>query len=113
MKDVYLCIRNDNNKYCNDMKDKIREILVKHSDNKNANDNIEAELLGLFSVSKFDMEKFKEYVNTYDKRKNGLDNDETIVKDMLYGIGLCLDKEEYCFNEGYKNFKAFLKELLW
>ena len=32
------------------MKDKIREILVKHSDNKNANDRIEAELLDLFSV---------------------------------------------------------------
>jgi hypothetical protein len=63
-------------------------------------------------VSKFDMEKFKEYVNTYDKRKNGLDNDETIVKDMLYGIGLCLDKEEYCFAGGYKKFKAFLKAFL-
>lgn len=32
------------------MKDKIREILVKHSDNKKANDRIEAELLDLFSV---------------------------------------------------------------
>lgn len=33
------------------MKEKIREILVKHSDNKQANDRIEAELLDLFSVS--------------------------------------------------------------
>lgn len=32
------------------MKEKIREILVRHSDNKNANDKIEAELLDLFSV---------------------------------------------------------------
>lgn len=63
-------------------------------------------------VSKFDMQKFKEYVNTYDKRKNGLDNDDTIVKDMLYGIGLCLDKEEYTFAEGYRKFKTFLKAFL-
>lgn len=33
------------------MKKKIREILVKYSDNKKANDKIEAELLNLFSVS--------------------------------------------------------------
>ncbi len=72
----------------------------------------EAKALFLSSVSKFDMEKFKEYVNTYDKRKNGLDNDETIVKDMLYGIGLCLDKEEYSFVGGYKKFKTFLKAFL-
>lgn len=64
------------------------------------------------SVSKFDMQKFKDYVNTYDERKNGLDNDKTIVKDMLYGIGLCLDKEEFCFAGGYKKFKAFLKAFL-
>ena len=64
------------------------------------------------NVSKFDLEKFKEYVNTYDQRKNGLDNDETIVKDMLYGIGLCLDKEEYCFAGGYRKFKTFLKAFL-
>lgn len=68
--------------------------------------------LRLHGVSKFDMQKFKDYVNTYDKRKNGLDNDETIVKDMIYGIGLCLDKEEYCFAGGYKKFKAFLKAFL-
>ena len=72
----------------------------------------QAEQLNIADVSKFDMQKFKEYVNTYDKRKNGLDNDETIVKDMLYGIGLCLDKEQYCYAGGYKKFKAFLKAFL-
>jgi hypothetical protein len=39
------------NKNSNDMKDKIREILVKYNDNKIANDKAEAELLNLFSVS--------------------------------------------------------------
>ena len=33
------------------MKEKIRQILVKNSDNKKANDRIEADLLDLFSVS--------------------------------------------------------------
>lgn len=63
-------------------------------------------------VSKFDMQKFKEYVNTYDKCKNGLDNDETIVKDMLYGIGLCLNKKEFEFADGFKKFKKFIKAFL-
>lgn len=63
-------------------------------------------------VSKFDMEKFKEYVNTYDKCKNGLDNDDTIVKDMLYGIGLCLNKKEFEFADGFKKFKTFIKAFL-
>ena len=38
------------NKNSNDMKDKIREILVKYNDNKSANDKAEAELLDLFIV---------------------------------------------------------------
>ena len=39
------------NKYSNEMKDKIREILVKYNDNKGANDKAETELLNLFDVS--------------------------------------------------------------
>ena len=68
--------------------------------------------LPIEGVNKFDIQKFKEYVQTYDVKKHGLDNDDTIVKDMLYGIGLCLDKEEYRFADGYKKFKTFLKTLL-
>jgi len=33
------------------MKDRIRQILIKHSNNKKANDRIEADLLDLFSAS--------------------------------------------------------------
>ncbi len=62
--------------------------------------------------AKFDMEKFKEYVQTYDPKKNGLDNDDTIVKDMIYGIGLCLNKKEFEFAGGFKKFKTFLKAFL-
>ena len=34
----------------------------------------------------FNYEYFKEYVNTYDPKTNGCNNDETIINDMLYGI---------------------------
>lgn len=62
--------------------------------------------------SKFDMENFKEYVKTYDAKKNGLDNDDTIVKDMLYGIGLCLNKKEFQYADGFSKFKMFIKSFL-
>lgn len=68
--------------------------------------------LHIGGVSKFDMQKFKEYVQTYDAKKNGLDNDDTIVKDMLYGIGLCLNKKEFEFADGFKKFKMFIKAFL-
>ena len=68
--------------------------------------------LHIGGVSKFDMQKFKEYVQTYDAKKNGLDNDDTIVKDMLYGIGLCLNKKEFEFADGFKKFKTFIKAFL-
>lgn len=68
--------------------------------------------LHIGSVSKFDMQKFKEYVQTYDVKKNGLDNDDTIVKDMLYGIGLCLNKKEFEYADGFKKFKTFIKAFL-
>ena len=72
----------------------------------------EAKALFLSGVSKFDMQKFKEYVHTYDAKKNGLDNDDTIVKDMLYGIGLCLNKKEFSYADGFKKFKTFIKAFL-
>tara|TARA_R110002124_G_scaffold282022_1_gene456858 strand:+ start:422 stop:673 length:252 start_codon:yes stop_codon:yes gene_type:complete len=68
--------------------------------------------LPINGVSKFDMQKFKEYVKTYDAKKNGLHNDDTIVKDMLYGIGLCLNKKEFEFADGFKKFKTFIKAFL-
>tara|TARA_R110000787_G_scaffold7178_7_gene24726 strand:+ start:1458 stop:1709 length:252 start_codon:yes stop_codon:yes gene_type:complete len=68
--------------------------------------------LPINGVSKFDMQKFKDYVQTYDAKKDGLDNDDTIVKDMLYGVGLCLNKKEFEFFDGFKKFKTFIKAFL-
>ena len=61
--------------------------------------------------SKFDLIKFKEYVNTYTKTGagGGCDDDRIIVKDMLYGIGLCLNEKEYENADGYRKFIAFLR----
>ena len=68
--------------------------------------------LPIKGVSKFDMQKFKEYVQTYDAKKHGLDNDDTIVKDMLYGVGLCLNKKEFQYFDGFSKFKIFIKSFL-
>ena len=56
--------------------------------------------------SKFDLIKFKHYVNTYTKNGagGGCDNDNIIVKDLIYGIGLSLDEEEYKYANGYTEF---------
>jgi hypothetical protein len=64
------------------------------------------------NVSKFDMEKFKEYVATYDQSKHGLDKPNVIVKDMIYVIGICVDEKEFSFADGYKKFTTFLKSFL-
>ncbi len=61
---------------------------------------------------KFDLDKFKEYVNTYDIKKNGLNNDVTILKDMIYGLGISMDSEKYSFNSGFKKFISKIKNLL-
>jgi len=56
--------------------------------------------------SQFDLVKFKEYVNTYTKTGNGggCDDDRIIVKDLIYGIGLGLDDEEFKNADGYQKF---------
>ncbi len=59
-------------------------------------------------VSKFKWVEFLEYVNTYDPKKDGLDNVEIIVKDLFYGIGVSLD-ESFKFADGYKRFMDDIK----
>jgi hypothetical protein len=61
------------------MKDKIREILIKHSDNKNANDKIEAELLDLFSVSKNEVTVCSLYTNKPDCVEYQIEGGKTCI----------------------------------
>jgi hypothetical protein len=35
-------------------------------------------------------------------------NNETFIKDMIYGIGLAIDGENFKMADGYKRFEEFL-----
>jgi len=59
---------------------------------------------------KFDFEKFKEYVKTYDPKRDGCSRDDIIIKDMIYGIGISYDKKYYGFS-GYKKFLKYIRVL--
>ena len=60
----------------------------------------------------FDFEKFKEYVNTYDPKTTGGGRDTTIVKDMVYGLGIALDDEKYSMADGFRKFMKHLVNII-
>ena len=53
-----------------------------------------------------DLEYFKNYVETYDYTQ--FKYNETFIKDMIYGIGLAIDGENFKMADGYKRFEEFL-----
>ena len=53
-----------------------------------------------------DLEYFKNYVETYDYTQ--FQYNETFIKDMIYGIGLSIDGENFKMADGYKRFEEFL-----
>jgi hypothetical protein len=60
-------------------------------------------------MKNFDLEKFKNYVNTYDKQVGHEDYEiYTILEDFLYGIGICIDEDKYRCSDGFKKFKEVL-----
>lgn len=65
----------------------------------------------LKEINHFDWEKFKEYVNTYKPElyKHSTNQPEIILKDMLYGLGIAIDKS-FEMNDGYKRFIDELKK---
>ena len=64
-------------------------------------------------MKNFDLKKFKDFVNTYDSQRGHKEYEvSTIIDDFLYGIGLCLNEEEYEFADGYQKFKDVLREHL-
>lgn len=58
------------------------------------------------------VEKFKKYVDTYPEEMYLNYSEEIIVDDILYGLGISLDFEEYSFAQGYIKFKKRLLEKL-
>jgi len=60
-------------------------------------------------MENFDLEEYKKFVNTYDTQiGHDTYSEETILNDFLYGIGICLDKEEYSFSDGFARFRVRL-----
>jgi hypothetical protein len=55
----------------------------------------------------------KDYLNTYEDQTGYLDyTDDTIINDVLYGLGVALDKRAYSYAKGYRLFAARLREHL-
>jgi len=52
------------------------------------------------------LDQMKNYVNTYDSQTGWEDySDETFIKDMLYGVGLAVDRKKYEWSDGFLLFK--------
>jgi len=50
--------------------------------------------------------RMKKYVTTYDTQLHYEDySDETFIIDMLYGIGIAIDPEEYRYATGLQKFR--------
>lgn len=53
------------------------------------------------------------YMVTYPKQPAFLDyTDETIIDDVLYGLGRALDPEKYQFADGFERFRELLRKHL-
>jgi hypothetical protein len=55
----------------------------------------------------------KVYIGTYDKQIGYEDyRDETLIDDVLYGLGVALDGKEHQFANGFDRFRAKLRKHL-
>jgi len=59
------------------------------------------------------IEYLQNYINTYDRQIGYLDYmDETIIDDVLYGLGVALGGKKHEMAPGYRKFKAILRKHL-
>ena len=57
------------------------------------------------------VEYMQTYWNTYTEQSSYINfNENTLINDALYGIGVALNKEEYQWRQGFDKFKKHLKE---
>ena len=57
--------------------------------------------------------KLTKYIGTFDTQHGYVDySDATFINDVLYGIGIALNEQEYQYAQGFVKFKAFLKDFL-
>jgi len=60
------------------------------------------------------IEKLQKYINTYSDQYGYLEySDDTIIKDMLYGLGIALNEKEYTYALGFNKFKKFLHKYIY
>jgi hypothetical protein len=57
-----------------------------------------------------DWKDFKEYINTYDFVDNNNISKDTVLKDLLFGMGLLMDRKKYNFGDGFKKFLTYVSE---
>ena len=53
-----------------------------------------------------DLKYFKKYVRSYNE--NDFEYNETFIRDMLYGIGLSVDKDNFKMANGFRKFEDLL-----
>ena len=59
------------------------------------------------------VEYLQDYMATYDKQGGYLDySDETLIEDVLYGLGVALGPKQYAFAQGFRRFKERLAKHL-
>lgn len=55
----------------------------------------------------------KNYMDTYDRQVGYLDySDDTIINDVLYGLGVALGGKKHMFADGFARWKAVLRQKL-
>ena len=59
------------------------------------------------------LESLKDYLGSYDQQSGYQSySTETFVHDVLYGLGIAIDKDKYHAAQGYKKFKLALNDLI-
>jgi len=59
------------------------------------------------------VDEFQRYVADYTKQQQYEDyRDDTFLEDMLYGLGVALDRDEYGMASGYREFKKTVLQRL-
>jgi len=61
------------------------------------------------AITQETIDKFKQYINTY-KLKHACGHQFTFIEDMLYGLGIAVDPEEFQYFNGFQKFKARLRK---
>tara|TARA_R110002153_G_scaffold8135_10_gene35419 strand:+ start:232 stop:459 length:228 start_codon:yes stop_codon:yes gene_type:complete len=57
-------------------------------------------------VNTIDLAYLKSYINSY--KESDIANETSFIRDMLYGIGLSVDKDKFRMANGFRKFEDLL-----